>query len=100
MGSGGSWGVPARGHPVGTPWAAGRAGEQGQVCSRWCVFTLLPSEMAPMWGARSCSLHRALGNVNVYKAVCSWPGHHGHRKPRILLALVPPPQKRREMQCS
>lgn len=39
----------------------------------------------------------ALGNVNVYKAVYSWPGHHGHKKPEILrLRSSPPPKQERD----
>ena len=62
-GGAGQWGAPAerpaRGHLTeGTPWAAGTAGEPGQVCTS----TPLPSDTwAPTWAARSCCLHRAWG---------------------------------------
>lgn len=45
-------------------------------------------------GRTELLLAPGLGKVHVYKAVCSWPGLQGHRKPEILPALVPPPHKK------
>ena len=45
-------------------------------------------------GCTELLLAPGLGDVHVYKAVCSWPGPKGHRKPEILPALVPPPHKK------
>lgn len=86
---------PAGGHLAeGTPWAAGRVGQAGQVCSQGCsVYTPYPPGLAQV-GCTELLLAPGLGDVHVYKAVCSWPGPKGHRKPEILPALVPPPHKK------
>ena len=65
----------------------GRAGEGGQVC-RSVVRAYIPALAGASTPAAEAA--RALGNVNVYKAVRSRTDHHRHRKPEILSALVPP----------
>ena len=44
-------------------------------------------------GCAELLLAPGLGNVHVYKTVCSWPGHKGHRKPEIYWLWCPHPTK-------
>lgn len=84
--SGGSWGAnyPMERRGQGAVARAGEAEQEtGQVSSAaMCVYIFTLHDGFHV-GLILGPLHGAPGNVNVYKAVCSWPGHHHHRKPEI-----------------